>query len=77
MSAIFKLDFSGNTDTEALALNSRSKDTIDLALLKTESLSHITGSDILASDTLSIIKNILGILFHSHNSISPLNHYYF
>ena len=43
MSAVIKLDLSGSANTQALTLDSGSKDTIDRTLLKTESLSDISG----------------------------------
>ena len=44
MSAVIKLNLSGSANAQALALDSGSKDTVNRTLLKTESLSDISGS---------------------------------
>ena len=52
MGAILKLNLSRNTNTKTLALNSTCKDTIYLTLLKTESISDISSSNVRTINTL-------------------------
>jgi hypothetical protein len=55
VSAILELNLSGSADTQTLALDSGSKDAVNRALLKTQSVSNVSSGNIVTIDALQIV----------------------